>query len=563
MYSDKENLNILTALLVKHGIRHAVVCPGSRNAPIAHNLHEAGIRCVPVTDERSAGFQALGMAQATGLPVVVCVTSGTALLNLAPAVAEAFYQQQPLMVVSADRPLRWIDQLDGQTLPQENALKPFVRKAVALPGIITCDEERWHCNRLVNEALVEVGGRMASLKSEVAGPVHINVPLEEPLFEFNTGSLPEQRVVMKIDKGVGKANYRFLAQLLSRAERPMVVVGQHEPMDEAKTLGAALLRTKSVILAERLAGCHDFAVPVDEALLLVKDDEAYQPDTIFYFGGTLVSKRLKHFLRKAGAKGTVVQVAPDGQLRDVTMHLDYLCVGTLQGFIAYLGQEASVSSESTAFHQRWEKVFAQVRQTTDDEQPPFSQLAVVKYFEQQLDDMEYPFHLHYANSTPVRLANSLVGQHVWCNRGVNGIEGSLSTAVGFSIATDDRVFCVIGDLSFFYDQNALWNQNLRGNLRIILLNNGGGGIFHTLPGLEKSPVRDTLVTAGHHTSAQGICTQNDVGYLKADNMVDMKRGIVALLTENRQRPMLLEVFTNPETDAKALANHYKLLNDSP
>ena len=176
MYSNKENVNILTSLLVAHGVRHAVVCPGSRNSPIVHNLTECpDIQCHPVTDERSAGFYALGMCQGCGLPVAVCVTSGTALLNLAPAVAEAWYQHQPLVVISADRPPQWIDQLDGQTLPQPGAFGGFVGKSVSLPEPHD-DEIRWYCNRLVNEAL------LASRWEEV--PVHINVPISEPLFDF-------------------------------------------------------------------------------------------------------------------------------------------------------------------------------------------------------------------------------------------------------------------------------------------------------------------------------------------------------------------------------------------
>lgn len=153
MFSSKENVNILTSLLIEHGVEAAVVCPGSRNAPIVHNLSECGrIRCIPVTDERSAGFVAIGMAEATRKPVAVCVTSGSALLNLAPAVAEASYLHVPLVAISADRPQAWIDQLDGQTLPQADALGRFVRKAVTLPEP-TNATERWHCNRLVNEAL--------------------------------------------------------------------------------------------------------------------------------------------------------------------------------------------------------------------------------------------------------------------------------------------------------------------------------------------------------------------------------------------------------------------------
>ena len=170
MYSNKENVNILTSLLVAHGVRHAVVCPGSRDAAIVHNLNECeDITCYPVTDERSAGFQALGLSMAEGYqPVVVCVTSGSALLNLYPAVAEAYYQQIPLIVISADRPAQWINQLDGQTLPQPDALGQMVRKSVSLPEVFAGaqqEEMHWYCNRLVNEALLKSMGR-------VKGPVY-------------------------------------------------------------------------------------------------------------------------------------------------------------------------------------------------------------------------------------------------------------------------------------------------------------------------------------------------------------------------------------------------------
>jgi 2-succinyl-5-enolpyruvyl-6-hydroxy-3-cyclohexene-1-carboxylate synthase len=213
----------LTALLVAHGIRHAVVCPGSRNAPIVHNLNECpDIACHGVTDERSAGFYALGMAQALDQPVAVCVTSGTALLNLAPAVAEACYQHRSLVVISADRPPQWIDQLDGQTLPQPDALGRFVAKAVSLPEPRD-DEERWYCNRLVNEALLEA-------QADHHPCVHINVPITEPLFTFDVPQLPVERVVVRCRP---TADYESLppelVDGLLQAQRPMIVFGQSSP----------------------------------------------------------------------------------------------------------------------------------------------------------------------------------------------------------------------------------------------------------------------------------------------------------------------------------------------
>ncbi|MBO4892924.1 MAG: 2-succinyl-5-enolpyruvyl-6-hydroxy-3-cyclohexene-1-carboxylic-acid synthase, partial [Prevotella sp.] len=220
MYSNKENVNILTSLLVAHGVHYAVCCPGSRNSPIVHNLNECpDIACYPVTDERSAGFYALGMSQCLQAPVAVCVTSGTALLNLAPAVAEAYYQHVPLVAISADRPEAWIDQLDGQTLPQPDALGRFVKKAVSLPEPHD-DETRWYCNRLVNEALLET-------HHHGYGPVHINVPISEPLFDYRTPELPDERSICLLNPRCYKTllSVECAGQFFT-SKKPMVIIGQ-------------------------------------------------------------------------------------------------------------------------------------------------------------------------------------------------------------------------------------------------------------------------------------------------------------------------------------------------
>lgn len=247
MFGDKENINILTALLVAHGVKRAVVCPGSRNAPIIHNLNECEeITCYPVTDERSAAFYALGMSLADNAPTVVCVTSGTALLNLAPAVAEASYRHHGLIVISADRPAPWIDQLDGQTLPQYNALGHFVGKCVNLPEP-TNDTERWYCNRLVNEALLSVTAH--GRKS-----VHINVPISEPLFDFRTETITHQRVIRSVSSSLDiEAFRRLVSHMLSTAKRPMLLVGQIcERMDEVEK-ALKIIERSIAVLAEPLS----------------------------------------------------------------------------------------------------------------------------------------------------------------------------------------------------------------------------------------------------------------------------------------------------------------------
>ena len=513
MYSNKESVNILTSLLVAHGVRHAVCCPGSRNAPIVHNLTECpDIMCYPITDERSAGFYALGMSQCLQEPVAVCVTSGTALLNLAPAVAEAYYQHARLVVISADRPLAWIDQQDGQTLPQSDALGRFVRKAVSLPEPHD-DESRWYCNRLINEALLEKHA-----------PVHINVPISEPFFDFCVATLPEERKIELLPADISNQTLSHVCRMFVQSKRPLLIAGQ--PMNPS----------------------------YDEAVCLIGDDESYVPDLVLYIGGSIVSKRLKRFLRKA--KETWI-VNATGEVTDTFMNLTRV----IQGDAAVVEDQIRflLEQQPHPFVQKWETLLAKVRAHAAAYQPVYSEMATVKCFESQITIHSSLSTIHYANSTAIRLANIFAQHSVYCNRGVNGIDGSLSTAAGFSCVTDDSVFCVIGDLSFFYDQNALWNQNLRGNFRILLLNNGKGGIFNLLKGLEQSPARDQFVAAEHHTSAEGICQQNNVKYLKAANMEELQQGISTLLNMESSRPVLLEVFTDPAEDERVFKDYYKTL----
>lgn len=562
MYSNKENVNILTSLLLEYGVSDAVVCPGSRNAPIVHNLSVCeAIRCRPVTDERSAAFYALGLAIATRRPTVVCVTSGSALLNVMPAVAEAAYQHVPLVVISADRPQQWIDQLDGQTIPQSDALGRFVRKAVQLPEPHN-DEERWLCRRLVNEAM-----HLATCRQ--GAPVHINVPISEPLFEFDTEQLPQLSRFNNIKRAAIKDASMDMPDAFHDATRPMIVIGQlaHGTISH-ETIRS--LSEKYVVMSEPLSNPSYMTIHFDEAIRYIvsdnssiNDDEddktAYYPDYVIYVGDTLVSKPARRFLRNAKAPSCLI--TPDAaDIHDPLMTLTDIVECDTDSINALLASlcDAPDNDERCRFHDRWQSFLDAYAAHADAYAPEYSQMATVKYFEEQLADLDIDICVHYANSSAVRLACIYAQHYVWCNRGVNGIEGSLSTAAGFSLATHDMTVCVIGDLSFFYDQNALWNSNLRGNLRIILLNNRGGGIFRQLPGLSDSPAADDLVMASHENTAQGICTQNDIGYLSAKNMDEMQIGIVTLLTRESERPMLLEVFTDSNDDVKALEKYFKL-----
>ncbi len=535
-YSDKENINILCAVMLGHGLTHAVVCPGSRNAPIVHNLNECPqVTCYPVTDERSAGFFAIGMAEQLKKPVAVVVTSGTALLDLAPAVAEARHRHIPLVVISADRHMAQIGQQMGQTIDQPGALSKFTFKDVNLVEPHD-DLTRWHCNRLANEAMIAAH----------RGPVHINVPYDEPLFNFTVEALPQERMITPVAISPDEIALFDAFQTIKSAKRPMVVIGQLSQGIVTRDIIDSLAAHVPV-LVEAL-GADVGGTPFDELLPIVSQDTQFEPDMVIYMGGTLVSKRIKAYLQHL-EDVPMIQVSEDGEIHDTFGHLIQV-VQCDEGQALRALVRLFEKMPDNQFAKRWNEALDRAKQYFDTLRPDFSQMLAVKLALQSAEEYGEPFVLHSANSQPVRLANLFARQHVRCNRGVNGIEGTTSAAAGCAAVTSERVLCVTGDLSFFYDQNALWNSNLCGNLRILLLNNGGGGIFSQLPGLEASPARDKMVAAGHTTRAEGCCAQHGVEYRAAYGSEDLYSGITWLVQSDSDRPLLLEVVTDIEHDRR-------------
>ena len=542
MYSCITNVNILTSLLISHGIKEAVVCPGAHNAALAHNLNECGsIRCQAVTDERSAGFVALGMAIQLGRPVAVCVTSGSALLNLLPAVAEAFYQQVPLVIISADRPQAWIDQLDGQTLPQPDALGRFVRYAANLPEP-TDDTQHWYCNRLVNEAL------LATIHP-TAGPVHINVPISRDLHNFCKNELPRERKIFSSGgKKILPETGHPLYDAFSKARRRLIVIGQvAQSTAQPLTPHLKALAKNSMVVHECLGGDAFLPCPIDA--VISKENEMLQPDFILYLGRTLVSKPFKLWIRRQKAECWMVNAT--GKVEDVTGFLTGIVEAGEKEVLLRLSTLNPCSD--THYLTEWNTAMEKSKAHAMKADLPWSQACIVRAFEQRIKEEGTNRTVCYANSSAVRLANLFSTHYCQCNRGVNGIEGSLSTAAGISLASNGgRTYCVIGDLSFFYDQNALWIQGLGENLRILLLNNGGGGIFTRFDGLRNSQARESLIMARHCTSARGICQSYGIDYMDVSDAAQLADGLDFLCRDKAEGPRLLEVFTEMESDQLAL-----------
>jgi 2-succinyl-5-enolpyruvyl-6-hydroxy-3-cyclohexene-1-carboxylate synthase len=553
MYSNKKNVLQLAALLLEYGIDHVVVSPGSRIAPITQTLSQhPAFKCFTVVDERSAAFFALGLIQKLQRPVAVCCTSGTALLNFGSAVAEAFYQQLPLLVISADRPAAWIGQMDGQTLPQPGVFNTLVKKSVQLPEPITKEDE-WYCNRLINEALLE-------LTHHGNGSVQINVPLSEPLFEFTEKELPQVRTI-RYSGGYPKSldNSDYFRNQWAQSSKRMILVGQLPPDEKVrKVLEGVAKEWDCVILAEHTANVSSCPIidnfdQIIYALPTEKWDE-FAPDLLITFGGHVVSKRMKQFLRKQHP-AQHWYLSADGSVPDLFQSLTDV-IEMDENFFALLGSPKD--QQATSYNLIWKSESDKLKNRSKEYTAtiPFSDLLVLKTLFPLLPEKTA---LQLGNSSTVRNAQLFDLNPeipVFCNRGTSGIDGSMSTAVGFAAIHPALTFLVIGDLSFFYDVNGLWNKHINKNLRILLVNNGGGEIFHLLPGLNKAESLDEHISYRHNTGAKEWAMAMGFLYLSAENETELKENIITFVSNTSDKPILLETKTSMEINAEVFKAYY-------
>lgn len=552
MYSDKKNILQLVALLKTHDIIHIVVCPGSRNAPIVHTLTNCeDFKCYTITDERSAGFFAIGLALKLNTTVAVCCTSGSAVLNLQPAVSEAFYQRIPLVVITADRPAAWIGQMDGQTLPQPNVFGTLVKKSVNLPEIHTT-EDKWYCNRLINEAILDT-------HFHEYGPVHINIPLSEPLFEFNTQELPKVRTIKRFSALEHSKELEDYIRKCCRYEKILIIAGQDNELLSVQEPYSSSLFEQYTWFAEYLCNSikdEKLIRNFDTALyaMTAEEKETMTPDVVITLGGHIVSKRLKQYLRSNPPKEHI-HVSPDGAIADVFCSLTVAVEQNASDFIQLLS--VATDEHSTDYANKWQEICRTIPEPTF----AYSEMSAIAAL---INHLPKDSILHLANSSTVRYAQLFKipsPTTVCCNRGVNGIEGSLSTAIGCASANPKQQnFIIIGDLSFFYDMNALWNNNYSSNIRILLLNNGSGEIFHSLPGLEMTTSSRRAITATHTTSAKGWAEERGFEYICINDATALEQNIKPF-TANRtsDKPILMEVWTDAAMDVKLLKDYYHQL----
>ena len=542
--------SIIEICLAK-GITNIIISPGSRNAPLTIGFAQnPNFTCYSIADERCAAFFALGIAQQTKKPTAVVCTSGSALLNYYPAFAEAFYSQIPLIVISADRPQSKIDIGDGQTIRQENVFQNHSVYNANLTEEASVENDL-KINKAIETAILQ------------KGPVHINAPFEEPLYE-TVETLSVQTKITNIEEVLPTkiiANRDEFVTIWNSAQRKLILVG----VNDIDSIDQEIVDTWAhdpsvVVLTETTSNLHHptFINSIDTLITPfdTNDFQEFKPEILITFGGMIVSKRIKAFLR---------QYKPQQHWHIDTLRA-YDTFGALtQHFVMepndfFKDLLAKTITSSSDYFERTKTIY-DLRKKRRQEYLDKISFSDFKVFEKVISQLPQNSQLQISNSSAIRYAQLIHIDPtiaVFCNRGTSGIDGSTSTAIGAAVGNNKPTIFITGDIGFLYDSNALWNSYIPNNFKIILINNGGGGIFRILPGHEEKPFFNTYFETSHELTAEHLAKMYHLDYLVAKDEISLEKNLKTLFTSSN-RPTILEVFTPTLENDKILKQYFKEL----
>jgi 2-succinyl-5-enolpyruvyl-6-hydroxy-3-cyclohexene-1-carboxylate synthase len=542
--------SIIEICLAK-GITTIIISPGSRNAPLTIGfVNNPAFSCYSIADERSAAFFALGIAQQTKQPVALVCTSGSALLNYYPAIAEAFYSQIPLIVISADRPQSKIDIGDGQTIRQENVFANHSLYNANLDEVVSVENDI-----KINEAI--------NISIAQKGPVHINAPFEEPLYETVSQLSVNVTVTAstKESQSLSQDEIGEYATIWNKATKKLVLVGVNEPGAISDSTIEILAADESVVvLTETTSNVHHptFINTIDTLITPFTNEEFedFRPEILVTFGGMIVSKRIKAFSRKYKPKHHwhIDSLRAYDTFNSLTKHFEVEPNVFFDGFLPLI---KSIESD---YFKKLDSVnkLRELKSKIYLDKIPFSDF---KFFEKVIPSLPKNSQLQISNSSAIRYAQLIAidpSIEVYCNRGTSGIDGSTSTAIGAAVANGKQTVFITGDIGFLYDSNALWNNYIPKNFKIILINNGGGGIFRILPGHEETPVFNTFFETSHCLTAEHLATMYGFEYTIASDELSLSSGLATFYGQN-EKPSILEVFTPTLENDHILLQYFKEL----
>lgn len=551
MYSIIKSVQLLIALLKKYNIKNLVLSPGGSDIPVIHSLETDDFFCChSVVDERSAVYYAMGVAQQTNSPVACICTSGTAVSNYLPGLTEAFYQDVPIVAITADKDMYRLNQLMLQKIEQRSVFETVTKKSVSLP-VVRGGNDSWYCERLINEALSE-------LYHHGSGPVHINIPIVENSSVYDCKELPVVRKINRISADNPKSDWEKYAEKLSTFKKILVIAGQNDFFCNKDTSAVEKFFEKynCIISVEHMSnlkckGCLS-TYPLSECFAQGMFEDLC-PDLIISFGNNISSYKLKPMVKEHKDNYVHWQIDSAGRIRDFSDRLTDIFECSPQKFFEYFAEAAGNEQKNDlVYYNLWND---KIKQLDYSSNLPFSNMYVAKKLASIIPDYSV-LHLAVLNSTrTMQFFELMPNVKVYSNIGALGIDGCMSTFFGQAASTEELAFCVVGDLSFFYDMNSAGIRGIGNNVRVILLNNGGGSEFHYFMGKGKIPTINKHICAEHKKTAKGWIESLGYQYYSAETKDDVDK-IIPLLAKESECPVFVEIFTDMEEDAKLINQLY-------
>lgn len=550
----RQGIKNIPEICVQHGVRKVIIAPGSRNAPLifAFTSHPE-MECLSITDERSAAYFALGMAQHSGEPIALVCTSGTAVLNFAPAIAEAYYQNLPLLVFTADRPAEMIDQADGQTLRQNNIFANYIKASFDLPVETKVSADLEYCDRQVSQAI-----EMAICYPQ--GPVQINVPLREPIYTALPQAHSNPKIIRTLQANLNLTNYSLQTLQASwlKHKRKLIVIGVFPKNKALSELVIQLAQEPDVVVvAENLSNVSGKNIITQLESLFSKinsleKSETFKPDLLITIGHSVICKQLKIFLRGQ-------QIEEQWQIESSMPYVD-----TYKTLTAVIPVKATdvlnqmpFGKSKSLYSELYQTEIANIVRLHNEfvSNKPLSDMTVTA---ELLSQIPANTTLHLANSTSVRWTQLFPARAELtyiCNRGTSGIDGSMSTAAGYAYSSGQLTVFLTGDLSFIYDSNALWNKYIGNNLKIVVMNNNGGNIFRFIGDKQLMESSLDFFTTPHHVNIKSLVEAYGLHYLCCNSTSDLQNSLQHLLKS--EKATVLEVFTDADMNTTNYQGYFK------
>ena len=562
-----------------------VISPGSRNVPLAIGFaSNKKFKCYSIVDERSAAFFALGLSQKSKKPTILICTSGSALLNYYPAVAEAYYSEIPLIILSADRPEYKINIGDGQTINQSNVfeknilysnslkqdcshateeiIKSNLQKIVNDKADYSKIEKLQKSIQKNNEEIIEIAFNLSINKMQ---PVHLNVPMEEPLYEFNDSPSISVKVKKKTEKKPSLTDLDNFYKAINKASKIMILIGVSDGNILSKKSIQKINSCSSIIVMKEHTSNvfnESFISNIDRLIgpieLQSNSDSLFDelsPEIVISLGGMIVSKKIKSFLRN---------YKPQKHFHignNISKDSFYSGVEHINATANKFFENIDLNKSDSKYFEKWNQLDYS-KLDLHNRYMKVINFSDLKVFEILTNWIPKKYNIQVANSTPIRyfqLFDLKNKNMMFANRGTSGIDGSTSTAIGSSVQNDSPVLLVTGDLSFFYDVNALWNNHIPKNFRIIIINNSGGGIFKILPGFKENNLFSEFIETQHNLSARLIAKMFNFNYTR----VSTKFGLNLYLRtffKNSKKPKILEIKTSSVKSTKILKEYFRYLS---